>query len=112
VEILKRLCEVVLRKSWNLVHRLDSPSWQYFISQGALSQAVSDPKIDYWNGTPTTFYWFGSEWLLAVSKNKFCLKETKISGYWLQWKRSGDGTESYFTTGVPKMFPTVAASLG
>jgi len=36
-------------------------------------QAVSGPKIDYWNGTPTLFPWFGSEWLVAVSKNKVCL---------------------------------------
>jgi hypothetical protein len=27
-------------------------------------------------------------------------------------KKCDDGTERYFTTGVPKMFPTVAASLG
>jgi hypothetical protein len=27
-------------------------------------------------------------------------------------KKSDDGTESYFTTGVPKIFPKMAASLG
>jgi hypothetical protein len=37
-------------------------------------------------------------------KNKICLKGTKISGH----ERM---TQSYTTTGVPKMFPTVAASL-
>jgi hypothetical protein len=39
------------------------------------------PKNDYWNGTPTLFLWFGSKWLLAISKNKIRLKRTKISGY-------------------------------
>jgi len=33
-----------------------------------------------WNTYPIP--WFGSEWLLAISKNKICLKWTKISGYW------------------------------
>jgi hypothetical protein len=28
----------------------------------------------------------------------------------IQKKKCDDGTESYFTTGVPRMFPTVAAS--
>jgi len=33
------------------------------------------------------FPWFGSEWLLAVSKNKACVKGTKISGYWRHPKK-------------------------
>jgi len=45
-------------------------------------QAVSSWKIDYWNRTPTLFPWCGSKWLLAVSKNKVCLRGTNISGYW------------------------------
>jgi hypothetical protein len=51
---------------------------------------------------------FGSKWLLAVSKNKYCLKGTKISGYWRHQKEC-DSTESYGITGIPEMFPTVAA---
>jgi hypothetical protein len=50
-------------------------------------QAVSGPKIDYWNGTPTLFPWFGSKFLLAASKNNLCLKGTKISGYWRHPKK-------------------------
>jgi len=49
-------------------------------------QAVSGPKIDYWNGTPI-FPWFGSEWLVTVSKNKVCLKGINISGYWRHQKK-------------------------
>jgi hypothetical protein len=30
------------------------------------------------------FPWFVFKWLLAVSKNKVCIKGTKISGYWRQ----------------------------
>jgi hypothetical protein len=45
------------------------------------------PKVDYWNGTLTLFPWFGSECLLAVPKIKFCLKATKISGYWRHPKK-------------------------
>jgi hypothetical protein len=58
------------------------------------------------NGIPTLFSWFGSKWLLALSKNKVCLEGTKTL------KKSDNSTESYSTTGVPKMFPTVAALLG
>jgi hypothetical protein len=45
-------------------------------------QAVSGTKIDYWSGTPIRLPWLGSKWLLAVSKNKVCLKGMKNSGYW------------------------------
>jgi len=38
-----------------LAEILNSPQWQCSSSQGALCQAVSGPKIDYWNGTPTLF---------------------------------------------------------
>jgi hypothetical protein len=36
----------------------------------------------------------------------------KISGYSRHPKKCDNGTESYSTPGVPKMFPTVAASFG
>jgi hypothetical protein len=45
-------------------------------------QAVSGQKIDHWNRIPTLFTLFCSEWLMAVSKNRICPKEMKISGYW------------------------------
>jgi hypothetical protein len=103
-----KLC---IEKSWNLVQLLESPPWHYSSSQGAHCQAVSGLKIDYYNGTPTLFPLFFSEWLLAVFKNKFCLKGTKISGYWKHKTKSDDGTESYSRTGIPKMFRTVAGSI-
>jgi hypothetical protein len=46
----------------------------------------------------------------CFQKYKVFLKGTKISGYWRHKKC--DDTESYSTTAVPKMFITVAASLG
>jgi hypothetical protein len=48
---------------------------------------------------------------LVVSKNKVWLKWTEFPGYW-RYKKSDEGTGSYSATGVPKMFPTVATSLG
>jgi hypothetical protein len=55
-------------------------------------------------GTPTLFPWFGSEWLLVVSKNKVYLKGTKVSGYWTcpPPPKSDDSTESYSATGIPR----------
>jgi hypothetical protein len=69
-----KLC---VEKIWTLVQRLDSLPWQCSSSQGALCQTVSGPKIVYWNWKPILFPWFGSEWLLAVSENKFCLKRNE-----------------------------------
>jgi hypothetical protein len=40
------------------------------------------------------------------------LKERWFSGYWRHPKKCDDGTESYSTTGVPKIFTKVAALLG
>jgi hypothetical protein len=68
------------RNAWTLARRLESPPWQCSSSQGSIYQAFSGQIIDYWNGTPTLLLWFGSEWLVAVSKNKVCLKVTKILG--------------------------------
>jgi hypothetical protein len=90
---------------------MDSLPWQCSSKQGTLCQAVSGSKTDYWNGTPILFPWLGSDWLLAVSKNKVCFKGMKTSGYWRHLENV-TSTESHSTTGVPKMFPTVAALLG
>jgi hypothetical protein len=73
-------------KGRNFFQRSDSPSWQCSSSQGALCWAVTDPKIDCWNGTPILFPWFGSEWLQAIPSNKVCSKGTKTSGYWRHLK--------------------------
>jgi hypothetical protein len=57
---------------------------------------------------PPLFPWFGSKWLLAISKHKVCLRMI-ISAYWRHPKQCDTGTESNCTTGVPEVFPTVAA---
>jgi len=103
--------ELWVEKCLNLAQLWDFPRWQCSSSQGTFSQAVSGPKIYYWNGTPSVFFQFGSEWLLAVSKNKVCLKGTKISGYWRHPKTCDNSTKRYSTTGVAKMCWTVTASL-
>jgi hypothetical protein len=87
-----------------LAQQLDSAPWQYPSSQGALCQAVSGPKIRYWNGQSTLFHWFGSDSLLVVFKNKVCLKGMKISGYWRHPNNCNNITESNSTTGVQKCF--------
>jgi hypothetical protein len=69
-------------------------------------QAVSGPKINYWSETPITFPWFGSEWLVAVPKNKSALKGWKFQDTEdipKKKKKSDDGTDSCSTTEVPKM---------
>jgi len=80
MEILKWLQESVRRERTELW-----PIWIVHHDIGlyhkALCQAVSGTKLNYWTGTSTLFPWFGSEWLLAVSKN-VCIKGTKILGYW------------------------------
>jgi hypothetical protein len=48
----------------------------------------------------------------GFSKYKVCLKWTKISGYWRQPIKCDGSTENHSTTGVPKIFPTVASQLG
>jgi hypothetical protein len=62
-----------------------------------------------WNTHPL-FPWFGSESLMTVSKTKSALKGRRFQhteDIQKMWRR----TESCSTTGVPKMFPTVSASL-
>jgi len=50
------------------------------------------------------------QWFVALSKNNSAFfKGTEILGC---WHKKNDDTESYFTAGVRKMFPTVAALLG
>jgi hypothetical protein len=95
-----------------LSQQSDSAIWQCSSSQGVLCQVVSGPKIDYWNETPILFSWFSSEWLLPASKNKVPLKGRRFQDIEHIQKKCDDGTESYSTTWVPKMFPTVTASLG
>jgi len=54
-------------------------------------------------------------WLLITSgcfQNKVCFKWTEILGYGRHPKQYDNGTERYSTRGIPKLFPTVAASLG
>jgi hypothetical protein len=101
-----KLC---VEKCLKFGQQLDSPPWS---SQGTLCPAVSGPRINYWNGTPTLFSWFGSEWLLAVPINKVCLKWTKISGYWRHKKKKIVRMALKPILWVPNRFPTVAATLG
>jgi hypothetical protein len=84
-----------------LAQRLYSPPSQCSSSQGALCQAFSGPKIDYWNGTPTIFPWFGPKWLLPLSeKTKSALKGRRFQD--TEDIKKSDDTESYSTTGLPK----------
>jgi hypothetical protein len=110
VEILKWLHEVVCRIRPELWHN----NWILKVTMLQLTRcclAVSGQKINYWNGTLTLFLWFGSKWPVAVYKNKVCLKGMKISGYWTHPKKMWWHWK-LFHNRVPKMFPTVVASLG
>jgi len=82
MEMLKRLCENVCRKwpeHW--------PNHWILHSDNAPVHKTLSSKIFWlknrllkWNTHPVP--WFGSEWRLALSENKVCLKWTKISRYW------------------------------
>jgi hypothetical protein len=99
-EILKLLHKAVCRKSpelWQLTrHSLSSNSW-------SINQLLK------WNSHPIPLIWLQ---ITCVSKTKVCLKRTNISGYRRYQKKCDDFTESYSRLGVPKIFPTVTASLG
>jgi len=49
-----------VKKACTLAQKLDSPPWQCSSTQGAVCQAVSGSKINYWSGSATPFPWFGS----------------------------------------------------
>jgi hypothetical protein len=73
VEILKRLREAVHRKrpelwpnDW-ILHHDKAPSHKALRVKQFLAQKIHHVPL------------IGSEWLLAVPKNKVCLSETKIS---------------------------------
>jgi len=82
-----------VQNTWTMAQWLDSPPWQCSSSKCTLYKAVSGPKINYWNGKPILFHWCSSDWLLATSKNKVCLKERKISGYQTHPKSNDDSKE-------------------
>jgi hypothetical protein len=42
--------------------------------------------------------------MISVSKNKICLKETKISGYWIHPKKIRDGTKRLHISSYKKCF--------
>jgi hypothetical protein len=66
-----------------LIHVARQYNQPYFLcGGGGYWRQFLAKKIDYWNVTPTLFPWFGSKRLLTVSRNKVCLKMTKISWYW------------------------------
>jgi hypothetical protein len=89
----KRLTKLITRKYWSSYMKVFIKKGLNFIPMirfftmtmlklTTCCQAVSGPNIDYWNRILTLLPWLGSEWLLAISKNKVCLKGMKISGYW------------------------------
>jgi len=67
------------KSTWTFAKRLIFHHDSAAVTRHILSR-ISGPKIHYWSGTPILSLWFGSEWLLAVSRNKVCLKRTKTSG--------------------------------
>jgi hypothetical protein len=50
-----------LRPNDWILHHDNAPAHKTLSVKQFLAQ-----KIHYWNGTPTLFPWFGSEWLLAI----------------------------------------------
>jgi len=113
VETLKWLHEAVHRESPKFVPVIGICNYDIALVHKALSvkQFLAQKSITE-IGTFTLFPLFNYKWLVTVSKNNVCLKGMKISGFWRHLKKCDSGTESCSTTGVPKMFLTVAASFG
>jgi hypothetical protein len=111
MEILKRLREDVRRKKPELwpnvciLHHDNAVAHKTLSVKQCLAQ-----KIDYRNGTSdlaASDFWLFPKIDSALKDEDFrTLKTSKKK------KKCDDGTESYFIAGVPKMFLTVAASLG
>jgi hypothetical protein len=102
-----KLCiEKVL--NFGLMIRFTTVTMPWLTSHSLSSSFWPKNRLQKWNTYPLPL--IGSEWLLLISTNKVCLKGTKISGYWRHPKNVM--ALKTFTTGVSKMFLTVAASLG
>jgi hypothetical protein len=96
-----------MNKAWTVAQRLDSPPWQCSSSQATLSSSFWPKNRSLKRYTqPIFLIWLK---MTSVLKNKICLKGWRfqdIEGI----KKSEYGPESYSTTGIPKMFPTVGLS--
>jgi hypothetical protein len=115
VEILKQLHEAMHRKvaelwpdDW-ILHHDNAPahkalSVKQFLNQKLIIKTKHPPYSQHL--APNDF--------LLFEKIKFALKGQRFQDTEdiSHPKKSYDGTENYSTTGVPKMSPTVAASLG
>jgi hypothetical protein len=113
VEILKPLYEAVRRKrpelwsnDWIFHHDNASAdkalSVKGFLPQKLVTKTEHQP---YSTDLAPNDFWLFSETMSALKGRRF--QDTEIS----KQKKSDKGTGSYSTTGIPKMFPTVAASL-
>jgi hypothetical protein len=113
VEILKWLHETVCRKrpelqpnDW-ILHNDNTPAHKVLSVKQLLTQKSiieTEHPLCSFDLAPNTFWLF--------PKIKFALKGRKFQDTEDIQKKFGDITESYSITGVPKMFPTVAALLG
>jgi hypothetical protein len=106
LEILKQLREDVRRRSelctndWILHHNSAPAHKTLSVQQFRAKKSITE--MEHPSCLATNDFW-----LLPKIKPK----GTKISGFCRHSKECNDGTESYCTR-VPKMFPTVAASMG
>jgi hypothetical protein len=98
------------KEAWTLTQRLDSPPWQCSSSEGALCQELTGQNwLLKCNTHPIPLIWLQ----MAISKNKVCLKGTKILGFWRHPKNVTTALKAVPQQEfVPKIFPAVATSLG
>jgi len=80
-------------------------------SQGTVCEAFSGPKTITEMEHPHSFPDLSLNDFWLFPKIKSALKKRRLEDT-VDIKICDDGTESSSTTGVPKMFPTVAASFG
>jgi hypothetical protein len=107
VKILKRLCEAVRRK----IPELWPKDWILQLTRHSLSRSFWNKNwLPKWNTHSIPLMWHR---MTCISKNKACFNGTKISGYWRHPKKKKMlALKAMPQQKSPKIFPTVAVSLG
>jgi hypothetical protein len=99
------------KKAWTLAQRLDSSPWRYSSSKGAIKQFLAHESINEMEHPPCSPHLAPNDFRL-FPKLKSALKGQRFLDFQYIQNKCQDVSKSYSTTGVPKMFNTVAACLG
>ena len=91
---------------------LAASPWQRPVSHFRLHPPVSGEKQDGCHPPPNIFPWFGTLWLLPISKNEIEAERTPV---WYQWGDTGQIAESAWHSdrkGLPGSVPKMEEKVG